>query len=109
MTELSSPEVASLKVGRRAATPVAGAIAGIIFAALFTASMTVLRQSMGDVVHDAGAWLTSQTRKAMRELTAKPPHWTRSATAASTFLAGGPIQYDVGRPEAWLRRGCSLI
>ena len=61
MTELSSSEVTSRKVARRAATPVAGAIAGIIFAVLFTLSMTVLRQTVGDVASDTGAWLTEDT------------------------------------------------
>jgi hypothetical protein len=57
----ASPELASTKVARRAATPVAGAIAGIIFAVLFTVSMTLLRQTTGDVAHDTGAWLTGDT------------------------------------------------
>jgi hypothetical protein len=61
MTERSSSEVATAKVARRAATPVAGAIAGIIFAVLFAVSTTLLRQSMGDVASDTGAWLTEDT------------------------------------------------
>jgi hypothetical protein len=61
MATPASPELASAKVARRAATPVAGAIAGIIFAALFTVSTTLLRQSMGDVAGDTGAWLTEDT------------------------------------------------
>ena len=61
MTELSSSEVTSRKVARRAATPVAGAIAGIIFAVLFAVSATILRQTMGDVANDTGAWLTGDT------------------------------------------------
>jgi hypothetical protein len=61
MATPASPELASAKVARRAATPVAGAIAGIIFAVLFTVSTTLLRQSMGDVASDTGAWLTEDT------------------------------------------------
>ena len=61
MTELSPSEVTSRKVARRAATPVAGAIAGIIFAVLFAVSATILRQTMGDVANDTGAWLTEDT------------------------------------------------
>jgi hypothetical protein len=61
MATPASPELASAKVARRAATPVAGAIAGIIFAVLFTVSTTLLRQSMGDVAGDTGAWLTEDT------------------------------------------------
>ena len=61
MTELSPSEVTSRKVARRAATPIAGAIAGIIFAVLYTVSMTALRQTVGDVASDTGAWLTGDT------------------------------------------------
>jgi len=42
---------------RRAATPVAGAIAGILFAALFSLSVTIIQASMPDLPHDAGSWL----------------------------------------------------
>jgi hypothetical protein len=61
MATPASPGLTSTKVARRAATPVAGAIAGIIFAVLFTVSATILRQTMGDVAHDTGAWLTEDT------------------------------------------------
>ena len=42
---------------RRAATPVAGAIAGILFAALFSLSVTIIQASMQDLPHDTGSWL----------------------------------------------------
>jgi hypothetical protein len=45
------------KAERRAATPVAGAIAGILFAALFSLSVTIIQASMSDLPHDAGSWL----------------------------------------------------
>jgi hypothetical protein len=61
MTQPAASAATSTKVARHAATPVAGAIAGIIFAALFSASMTILRRTMGDVAHDTGAWLTGDT------------------------------------------------
>jgi hypothetical protein len=61
MATPASPGLTSTKVARRAATPVAGAIAGIIFAVLFTVSVTILRQTVGDVAHDTGAWLTGDT------------------------------------------------
>jgi hypothetical protein len=45
------------KVERRAATPIAGAIAGILFAVLFGVSVTLLDNTMADVARDTGAWL----------------------------------------------------
>jgi hypothetical protein len=44
-------------VERRASTPIAGAIAGILFAVLFGISVTIIRASMSDLAHDTGAWL----------------------------------------------------
>ena len=35
--------------------------AGIIFAVLYTVSMTALRQTVGDAASDTGAWLTEDT------------------------------------------------
>jgi hypothetical protein len=61
MTTPASQEIGSTEVERRAATPVAGAIAGIIFAVLFTVSVTALRQTTGDAAQDTGAWLTEDT------------------------------------------------
>jgi hypothetical protein len=63
MATPASPTLGTATVARRAATPVAGATAGIIFAVLFTVSMTILRQTMGDVAHDTGAWLTGDTAR----------------------------------------------
>ena len=45
------------RVERRAATPVAGAIAGILFAVFFTASIAIIVTSMQDLPSDTGAWL----------------------------------------------------
>ena len=60
--DASAPhDVTTVKVARRAATPVAGAVAGIAFAVLFSASMTILRRTVGDVAHDSGAWLSGDT------------------------------------------------
>ena len=61
MAAPATPEVKPAKVRRRAATPVAGAVAGIVFAVLFGVSMIILRQTMGDVADDTGAWLTGDT------------------------------------------------
>jgi hypothetical protein len=61
MATAASHERGSTGVARRAATPVAGAIAGIIFAVLFAVSVTILRQTMGDVASDTGDWLTGDT------------------------------------------------
>ena len=54
-------DVTTVKVAHRATTPLAGAVAGIIFAVLFSASMTILRQTVGDIAHDSGAWLSGDT------------------------------------------------
>jgi hypothetical protein len=44
-------------VERRAATPLAGAAAGILFAALFTVSVAIIVTSMHELPTDTGAWL----------------------------------------------------
>jgi hypothetical protein len=62
MAAPTSHEVASEKVTRRAATPVAGAIAGIVFAVLFTTSSVILRQTWGGAAGESGAWLSGDTR-----------------------------------------------
>jgi hypothetical protein len=48
---------ATAKVERRAATPIAGAVAGILFAALFSISVLIIRRSVADLAGDTGAWL----------------------------------------------------
>ena len=50
-------DVRVVKAERRAATPVAGAIAGILFAVLFSVSVMILNNTMADVARDTGAWL----------------------------------------------------
>ncbi len=57
MNAPSAPDIVPLKVERRAATPIAGAIAGILFAVLFGVSVTILDKTMADVSKDTGAWL----------------------------------------------------
>jgi len=49
-------------VERRAATPIAGAIAGMLFALLFSVSVAIMRGAMSDLTHDSGAWLESGAR-----------------------------------------------
>jgi hypothetical protein len=44
---------------RRAATPLAGAVAGILFAALFSLSVAIIVTSMHDLPTDTGSWLDS--------------------------------------------------
>jgi len=61
MTVPASGEVASAEVVRRATTPLAGAVAGIIFAVLFSTSMIIFRQTVGEAADDSGAWLTEDT------------------------------------------------
>lgn len=44
-------------VSRRLKTPVAGAVAGMAFAVLFSISMVVMNTSVSDIGNDRGAWL----------------------------------------------------
>jgi hypothetical protein len=52
----------TVAVERRAATPIAGAIAGMLFAILFSVSVAIMRGAMSDVTHDSGAWLETGAR-----------------------------------------------
>ena len=54
-----SPEIAegAGKAERRATTPVAGAIAGILFAVLFSLSMVMVTTTMTGVAGETGEWL----------------------------------------------------
>jgi hypothetical protein len=47
----------AVKAERRATTPVAGAVAGITFAILFSISVVIISTTMVDVADDTGAWL----------------------------------------------------
>ena len=58
MDDSVSPHASPSPVVRQAATPVAGAVAGIIFAVLFGASMIIFRQTWGDAAVDSGDWLS---------------------------------------------------
>jgi hypothetical protein len=49
------------KVELRAATPVAGAVAGILFAVLFGVSVSIISRTMGDAGHNSGEWLNGDT------------------------------------------------
>jgi hypothetical protein len=53
----ATPDTTTIKVERRAATPIAGAVAGMLFAVLFGVSVTILDNTMADVARDTGAWL----------------------------------------------------
>lgn len=50
-------KVRAARVERRAATPVAGAIAGILFAVLFSLSVAIIASSVSDLPDDTGSWL----------------------------------------------------
>ena len=52
-SERVSTETAAVE--RRAATPIAGAIAGMLFAILFSVCVAIMRGAMSDVTHDSGA------------------------------------------------------
>ena len=53
----ASGDAGVVKVERRAATPIAGAIAGILFAVLFGVSTTLMNATMSGLSQDTGAWL----------------------------------------------------
>ena len=57
-TDAALAEV-SVKVEHRAATPIAGAVAGILFAVLFSLSVAIIESSMTALPHDTGSWLDS--------------------------------------------------
>jgi hypothetical protein len=48
---------------RRAATPVAGSVAGILFAILFATSVLLIRISLAEAASDPGAWLQTGVSK----------------------------------------------
>lgn len=50
------------KIVRRAATPTAGAIAGMLFAVLFTTSMVLMMDVMAGISGDTGAWLKDSSQ-----------------------------------------------
>ncbi len=58
----AGPQAVAGQVERRAATPVTGAVAGILFAVLFGVSVTILTTTMADVTEDGGAWLEGSAR-----------------------------------------------
>ena len=51
------------KVERRAATPFAGAIAGMLFAILFSASVIIIFNSTAELANDTGTWLETGGRQ----------------------------------------------
>jgi hypothetical protein len=58
MNQSSVPTLIDRDSEPRAATPVAGAIAGILFAVLFSISTAILILTMADLAGDTGEWLT---------------------------------------------------
>ena len=72
---MSAPEAPGpdeAKVARRAATPIAGAIAGILFAVLFGLSVTLIRRSVADLTGDTGSWLENGAGELKLALTLVP-------------------------------------
>jgi hypothetical protein len=59
MNRSEQQSIAAVKVERRAATPIAGAVAGILFAVLFGVSVMIIRTTVADLADDTGAWLES--------------------------------------------------
>jgi hypothetical protein len=88
----ASPEVTTAKVVRRAITPVAGAVAGIAFAVLFTISVVLLHTTAGAASTDTGAWLADDTAS------------VKLALALLPFAGLGFIWYMAGSRERLGRR-----
>jgi len=63
MNAPASSEIDVVKVQRRATTPIAGAIAGMLFAVLFGVSVTIMNETMADVATDTGAWLQADSEQ----------------------------------------------
>jgi hypothetical protein len=57
MTEPQHDEGALVESGRRATTPIAGSIAGILFAILFGTSVLIIRMSVVDLAANPGTWV----------------------------------------------------
>ena len=72
MSAPAAPGVDTAKVTRRATTPIAGAIAGILFSVLFGVSVTLIRRSVGDLTGDTGAWLHNGAGELKLALTLVP-------------------------------------
>ena len=72
MSEPVTPDIATAKVARRAATPVAGATAGILFAVLFGLCVTLIRRSVSGLPGDTGAWLHNGAGELKLALTLVP-------------------------------------
>ena len=63
MSTSVSPQIGTIKPERRAATPIAGAIAGMLFAVIFSVSVLILDTTMTDIARDTGAWLEVDAAK----------------------------------------------
>jgi len=57
VSALDNKGQAAARIGGRAATPVAGAVAGVLFAVLFGASIIMMMTTMETSATDTGAWL----------------------------------------------------
>jgi hypothetical protein len=58
----TQPRERAARVERRAATPVAGAVAGILFAVLFGASISIMATTISDAAEGTGEWLRADLR-----------------------------------------------
>lgn len=68
MTSLSMPTSVPTKAAQAATAPRAGAIAGILFAVLFGASIVLIRLSVPADASDASAWTESTLKRAILAL-----------------------------------------
>jgi hypothetical protein len=61
MSGRARPGSTAKTVEHRASTPIAGAVAGILFALLFSLSVSIVSHTMGGVSRDTGEWLNGDT------------------------------------------------
>jgi hypothetical protein len=57
MDEIERTASLTVKVERRAATPIAGAVAGMLFAVLFSVCLTIIDSTTTGLASETGAWL----------------------------------------------------
>ena len=85
-TEAASAELTA-KVERRAATPIAGAVAGMLFAVLFGVSVTIISGTMADVAQRAGV-STATVSRVLSGHTSVAPEMRAKVAAAEPHREG---------------------
>ena len=72
MSPSPAQDPSTTPVARRAATPIAGAIAGMLFAVLFSAAVVIMMTAMTEIANDTGDWLETGAQSLRVALTIIP-------------------------------------